>query len=52
MERGVVSSDELAALLKASNLDVSTISLERAIELYERARKLEWMRSSTIHVRS
>jgi len=50
MERGVVSSDELAALLRESNLDVNSISLERAIELYVRARKLERKRLSTIHV--
>jgi len=52
MERGVVSSDELAQLLKRSKLDVSSISLEKAIEHYERTRELEWKRSSTIQARS
>jgi len=52
MERGVVSSDELADLLRASKLDVSSISLEKAMEHYERMRELEWKRSSTIQARS
>jgi len=52
MEREVVSSDELAELLRESKLDVSSISLEKAIEHYERARELEWKRSSTIQARS
>jgi ribosome-binding protein aMBF1 (putative translation factor) len=51
-ERGIISSDELAARLSESNLDVSSISLEKAIKHYERARKLEWKRFSTIQVRS
>jgi len=52
MERGVASSVELAELLKGSKLDVSSISLEKAIEHYERTRELEWKRSSTIQARS
>jgi len=52
MERGVVSSDELAELLKKSKLGVSSISLEKAIEHYEKVRELEWKRSSTIQARS
>jgi len=52
MERGVVSSDELAEMLKASKLDVSSISLDKAVEYYERARELEWKRSSMIRARS
>jgi len=52
IERGVVSSDELTELLRESKLDVSSISLEKAIEHYERVRELEWKRSSTIQARS
>jgi len=52
MERGIVSSNDLAGLLRESNLDVSSISLEKAIECYEKARELEWKRLSTIQVRS
>jgi len=52
MERGVVSSAELAEMLRESKLDVSSIGLEKAVEHYERTRELEWKRSSTIQVRS
>ena len=52
MERGVVSSDELAGMLRGYGLDVSSISLEKAIEYYEKARELEWKRLSTIQARS
>jgi len=52
MERGVASSEELAELLRESKLDVSSISLEKAIEHYEKVRELEWKRSSTIQARS
>jgi len=52
MERGIVSSNDLAEMLRESNLDVSSISLEKAIECYEKARELEWKRLSTIQVRS
>jgi metal-responsive CopG/Arc/MetJ family transcriptional regulator len=46
-ERRVVSSDELSEMLKKSQLDVASISLDKAIEYYERARELEWKRSPT-----
>lgn len=52
MKRGILSSDELAELLKESNLDVSSINLEKAIGHYEKARELEWKRSSTTQARS
>jgi len=52
MERGVMSSDELSEMLKASRLDVSSISLDKAVEYYEKARELEWKRSSTTRARS
>jgi metal-responsive CopG/Arc/MetJ family transcriptional regulator len=52
LERGFLSSDELAELLRESDLDVSSISLEKAIKHYEKARELEWKRSSTTRVRS
>jgi len=52
MERGVMSSDELSEMLKASKLDVSSVSLDKAVEYYERARELEWKRSSTTRARS
>jgi predicted CopG family antitoxin len=48
MERGVVSSEKLAEFLRESNLDVSSISLEKALEFYGKARELEWKRLSTI----
>jgi len=41
-ERRVVSSEELAELLRKSKLDVGSISLEKAIEYYKKARELEW----------
>jgi len=46
-ERRVVSSDELSEMLKKSQLDVASITLDKAIEYYERARELEWKRSPT-----
>jgi len=51
VERGVVSSDVLAEMLRESNLDVSSVSLEKALECYEKARELGWKRLSTIQVR-
>jgi len=51
-ERRVASSEDLAELLRKSKLDVSSISLEKAIEYYEKARELEWKRSYTIQARS
>jgi metal-responsive CopG/Arc/MetJ family transcriptional regulator len=52
MERGVASSNELAELLRKSELDVSSISLEKAIEHFEMMRELEWKRSYTTQARS
>ena len=52
MERGVISSEKLAEMLKESNLDVGSISLEKALEFYEKARELEWKRLSTTQARS
>jgi len=52
MEHGVISSDELSEMLKTSKLDLSSVSLDKAVEFYEKARELEWKRSSTIRVRS
>jgi hypothetical protein len=44
VERGIVPSERLAELLKESSLDIGCISLEKALEHYERARELEWKR--------
>jgi len=52
IERGIMSSDELAEMLKTSKLDLSSVSLDKAVEFYEKARELEWKRSSTTRVRS
>jgi post-segregation antitoxin (ccd killing protein) len=52
MERGVVYSDKLVETLRAANLDVSSISLEKAIEYYKKARELEWKRLSTTQAHS
>ena len=46
-ERRVVSSDELSEMLKMAQLDVASITLDKAVEYYERARELEWKRSPT-----
>jgi metal-responsive CopG/Arc/MetJ family transcriptional regulator len=46
-ERRVVSSDELSEMLKMAQLDVASITLDKAVEYYERARELEWKRSLT-----
>ncbi|MEM3873927.1 MAG: ribbon-helix-helix domain-containing protein [Candidatus Bathyarchaeia archaeon] len=52
-ERGVVPSEKLLELLGESSLDLSGISLEKALEFYEKARELEWKRfSSTTQARS
>ena len=51
MERGVVSSDDLAEMLRESGLDVSSISLEKALDFYAKARELEWKRLSTTQAR-
>lgn len=47
MERGVVSSEKLVELLRESSLDLSSISLEKALEFYDKARELEWRRHSS-----
>lgn len=47
VEGGVVPSEKLAAMLKDSNLDVACVSLEKAVEYYEKGRKLEWKKLST-----
>lgn len=52
VESGIVSSEKLAAELKKSNIDVSCISLDKAIEYYEKGRKLEWKRLSTTQTNS
>jgi len=52
MERGVASSDALAGMLRESDLDVSSVSLEKAMEYYAKARELEWKRLSMIQARS
>ena len=52
MERGVVSSDDLARMLRESGLDVSSIGLEKASDFYAKVRELEWKRLSTTQVRS
>ncbi|MEM3617834.1 MAG: ribbon-helix-helix domain-containing protein [Candidatus Bathyarchaeia archaeon] len=52
VERGVVSSERLLELLGEFSLDLSGISLEKALEFYEKARELEWKRfSSTTQAR-
>jgi len=45
--RKVISSEKLAETLRAANLDARSVSLEKAIEYYRKARKLEWKRSTT-----
>jgi hypothetical protein len=47
VEGGVVPSEKLATMLKDSNLDVACVDLEKAVENYEKGRKLEWKRLST-----
>jgi metal-responsive CopG/Arc/MetJ family transcriptional regulator len=51
IERGVICSEDLAGMLKASGLDVSSISLEKAIKFYAKAREFEWKRLSTTQAR-
>ncbi|MEM2947153.1 MAG: ribbon-helix-helix domain-containing protein [Candidatus Bathyarchaeia archaeon] len=52
IERGVVPSERLVELLGEFSLDLSGISLEKALEFYEKARELEWKRfSSTTQAR-
>jgi metal-responsive CopG/Arc/MetJ family transcriptional regulator len=52
VEGGVVSSEKLAAMLKESNVDISCVDLEKAVEFYEKGRKLEWKRLSTTQTSS
>ena len=52
VEGGVVSSEKLIAMLKDFNLDVSCVNLDKAIEYYEKGRKLEWKRLSTTQTSS
>jgi metal-responsive CopG/Arc/MetJ family transcriptional regulator len=52
VERGVVSSDVLAAVLRESGLDVGSVSLEKAVKGYEGAREAEWKRLSSTQARS
>jgi hypothetical protein len=52
VEGGVLSSEKLTAMLKDSNLDVSCVNLDKAIEYYEKGRKLEWKRLSTTQTSS
>jgi len=42
----VIKSKKLAGLLKNVNLDVSCVDLDKAVEFYEKARRLEWKRVS------
>jgi len=52
VEGGVVPSEKLAAMLKDSNLDVAGVDLEKAVEHYNKGRKLEWKRLSTTQTSS
>ena len=52
VEGGVAPSEKLAAMLKDANLDVSCVDVDKAIEYYEKGRKLEWKRLSTTQTSS
>jgi len=52
IEGGIVSSEKLAEMLKEADLDVSCVDLDKAVEFYEKGRKLEWKRSSTTRASS
>ena len=52
VERGVVPSEKLGAMLRDSNLDVASVDLEKALKYYDRGRKLEWKRLSTTQTSS
>jgi hypothetical protein len=52
VEGGVVPSEKLAAMLKDSNLDVACIDLKKAVEYYDKGRKIEWKRLSTTQTSS
>jgi len=47
VEGGVVSSEKLAEMLKESNLNVSCVDLEKAVEYYDDGSELESKRLST-----
>jgi len=48
----VVSSEKLAKMMKDANLDVSCIDLKKAVEYYEKSRKLECRRNTILRERS
>ena len=52
VEGGIISSEKLSEMLKESDLDVSCINLDKAVEFYEKGRKLEWKRLSTTQTSS
>ena len=52
VEGGIVSSEKLSEMLKAADLDVSCVDLDKAVEFYEKGRKLEWKRLSTTQTSS
>ena len=52
VEGGIISSEKLSEMLKESDLDVSCVDLEKAVEFYEKGRKLEWKRLSTTQTSS
>lgn len=52
VECGVVSSEDLATMLKESGLNVGSINLEKAAEGFEKAREAEWKRLSLTQARS
>lgn len=41
VKNGVVSSEKLAFMLREANMDVSSVDLKKAVEFYEKAKKLE-----------
>jgi predicted CopG family antitoxin len=52
VERGVVSSEDLASMLKESGLDVGSVGLDEAVKCYEKARDAEWKKLPSTQVRS
>ena len=52
VESGTVPMKQLVKKLKDAGVDVSTVSLNKAIEYYEEGRKLERERLSTIQTSS
>jgi hypothetical protein len=47
VEGGTVPSEKLVSMLKDANLDTKGISLDEAVENYEKGRELEWKKLST-----